>query len=852
MSIPSWLRSLQLALAPRRQRRPRVRKAGAKPSRPRLETLEDRTVPSTVTWVGGTTGDWDTAANWQDSNGVHRLPGARDDAVITTANTTVTHTSGASERVKSLTTGTTDTLNWSSGTLKIAQASSLSGAVNLSGGTWTGAGSVTFAGPVTWNGGASMTGTGSTTLASGATLSLGGDDTNETLDGRTFNNKGTVNWLNGSSILYLNDGAVFNNVGTFNANKPFGTSPVTQYVYDGAGPSGAFNNSGTFTNAAGAGNTTEFYNTLFNNTATVTASSGTLYLQGGGADSAGTFYVPSAGTLQFGGVTALASAVGSSTTKAAGTVAFSAGTTTVTGAITDTGNFAVAINGGTADFEKSASIPYLSLTNGTLTGSAAVTVTATSGTALTWNGGASMTGTGSTTLGSGATMSLGGDGTAETLDSRTFINKGTANWLAGSYILYLNDGAVFSNAGTFNANTPNGTSPATQYFYNGAGPSGAFNNPGKFTNAAGAGNTTEFYYTLFNNTGTVTVSSGTLYLQGGGTDSAGTFYVPSAGTLQFGGVTALASAVGSSTSQAAGTLAFSAGTTTVTGAINSTASFTVAINGGTADFEKAVSFPHLSLTSGTLTGSAAVTVTATSGTALTWNGGASMTGTGSTTLATGATMSLGGDGTAETLDGRTFNNQGTVNWLAASSILYLNDGAVFNNAGTFNANKPNGTSPATQYVYDGAGPSGAFNNSGTFTNAAGTGNTTEFYNTLFNNTATVTASSGTLYLQGGGTDSAGTFYVPSAGTLQFGGVTALASAVGSSTSQAAGTLAFTAGTTTVTGAINSTGNFTVAINGGTADFETPQSFPYLSLTSGTLTGSAAVTVTATSGTAVTW
>ncbi len=584
---------------------------------------------------------------------------------------------------------------------------------------------------------------------------------------------------------------------------------------------------------------------MFNNTGTVNVNTGTLYLQGGGNDSAGSFVVPAAGTLEFGGgVTTLASAVGK-----AGTLAFNAGTTTVTGTITGTGSFTIAISGGIVDLEKAESTPILNLSGGTLTGSAAVTVTKTTGTALTWSGNSTMSGTGSTTLAAGATMSLGGAGASETLDGRTFDNQGTVNWLAGSYALYLDDGAQFDNkAGAkFNANAPSGT---TQYIDNNGGSAGTFANAGTFTNAPGAGDLTEFYDTLFNNTGTVNVNTGTLYLQGGGNDSAGTFLVPAAGTLQFGaGVTALAGAIGTTTTKAAGTVAFSGGITTLTSTITGTTSFTIKINGGIADFEKPVSIPILNLTGGTLTGSAAVTVTATTGTALTWNGSATMSGTGSTTLAAGATMSLGGDGTAENLDGRTFNNRGTVNWLTGSYLLYLSDGALFSNTGTFNANA---TSSTTQSIYN-SGSSGTFANAGTFNNAPGAGNTTEFYNTLFNNTGTVNVNTGTLALLGGGNDSAGTFFVPTAGTLLFeGGVTALASAIGTTTTTAAGTVAFSAGTTTVTGTITAAGNFTIAISGGIVNVEKPVSIPILDLTGGTLTGSAAVTVTATTGTALTW
>lgn len=42
-----------------------------------LEQLEDRTVPSTITWTAGD-GDWGNGANWSGGN----VPGPADDAVI--------------------------------------------------------------------------------------------------------------------------------------------------------------------------------------------------------------------------------------------------------------------------------------------------------------------------------------------------------------------------------------------------------------------------------------------------------------------------------------------------------------------------------------------------------------------------------------------------------------------------------------------------------------------------------------------------------------------------------------------------------------------------------------------------
>jgi hypothetical protein len=68
-------------------------------SRPELLELESRTLLSAVTWLNPAGGDWDTVANWDAG----RLPAATDDASIPFAGITVTHATGASDSVHSLT-----------------------------------------------------------------------------------------------------------------------------------------------------------------------------------------------------------------------------------------------------------------------------------------------------------------------------------------------------------------------------------------------------------------------------------------------------------------------------------------------------------------------------------------------------------------------------------------------------------------------------------------------------------------------------------------------------------------------------------------------------------------------------
>src|SRR5438445_7263480 len=89
MTVATWLRPLKAALTRTAPRRP-IR--NAPPRRLRLEALEDRTVPATITWVNPAGGDWGTPSNWSGGT----VPGAADDAVINLGanDFTVTHSAG--------------------------------------------------------------------------------------------------------------------------------------------------------------------------------------------------------------------------------------------------------------------------------------------------------------------------------------------------------------------------------------------------------------------------------------------------------------------------------------------------------------------------------------------------------------------------------------------------------------------------------------------------------------------------------------------------------------------------------------------------------------------------------------
>src|SRR5579884_2092323 len=81
----------------------------------RLEALEDRTLPATITWINTQGGSWNVTSNWD----LNRLPAAGDDVVIPAlgSGVAVTHASG-SDTVQSVTSGGNMVLSNSS-TLKV-------------------------------------------------------------------------------------------------------------------------------------------------------------------------------------------------------------------------------------------------------------------------------------------------------------------------------------------------------------------------------------------------------------------------------------------------------------------------------------------------------------------------------------------------------------------------------------------------------------------------------------------------------------------------------------------------------------------------------------------------------------
>jgi len=134
---------------------------------------------------------------------------------------------------------------------------------------------------------------------------------------------------------------------------------------------------------------------------------------------------------------------------------------------------------------------------------------------LIWKTG-TMTGTGTTTVADELTMDHG----HVSLDGRTLRNEGTATVLRN---MALANGAVFDNYGIFDV--PGDASQAVTG-------NGTFNNYGTFQRSAGTGVSDLTSGVVFNNSGTLDLQGGILYLRGGGT-SSGQFSVAAGAQLWF-------------------------------------------------------------------------------------------------------------------------------------------------------------------------------------------------------------------------------------------------------------------------------------------------------------------------------
>jgi hypothetical protein len=312
------------------------------------------------------------------------------------------------------------------------------------------------------------------------------------------------------------------------------------------------------------------------------------------------------------------------------------------------------------------------------------------------------------------------------LNERTLNNAGIALWRSDG-------GSIgFGNAAVFN-NLAGATCLVESDAIFGGDPSAVFNNAGTFIKRSSSG--TAQIGVLFNNTGTVTVETGTLNLGGGG-DDFGTLSVAPAATLLVTGRSYIIHSV--CLVEGGGTFQLGGGRQGPTGNVTVNGTYTVAntfLSNGTINFGSDISVTRLTLDAAQLMGTGNVTVTA----ALNWTGG-SMRGLGTTTSI--GTLNL--SGTPKDLnDRRVLFNAGTATWtgteilrirngaeltnLAGASFLIVNDAALL------------GTTAAGDVL-------GSFLNQGTLSKQASSGTTTIVID--FKNAGTVDVQTGALSISG--------------------------------------------------------------------------------------------------------
>ncbi len=313
------------------------------------------------------------------------------------------------------------------------------------------------------------------------------------------------------------------------------------------------------------------------------------------------------------------------------------------------------------------SLHGLSLSGGTLTGTATVDVSGS----LTWEGGG-MEGSGSTVIDAGATASLSN---VYIEGSRVVVNEGTATY--GSNTFTMSESGVFDNAGTFKANAEG--SPPVFRVRTGTP---KIVNTGLLEKTTGSG-TTEIGIP-FESDGTIDGASGELRFFSGTEVALG-------GSVLEGSIENFATTTAGDLKASNATLILAGGSFSVQG--GSTATI------GTLE---------LTTASGVLTGAGTVDVSG----SLTTNYGV-MKGSGKTVVLPGATATLGNTYLEEA---RALVNEGTTTY--SSGDFSMSGTAEVKNLATFKANAES-TPPDFRIGAEGGTP--RIVNSGVFEKTSGTG-----------------------------------------------------------------------------------------------------------------------------------
>ncbi|MBX7105964.1 MAG: hypothetical protein K1X57_17915, partial [Gemmataceae bacterium] len=647
----------------------------------RLQELESRTVPASVFWTGGgSSGNWHDPLNWSSNPS---LPANGDDVTIATA-TTVTFT-GSTPAVNLNSLDCNAPFALSGSTLSIgAGGGSFNSGWSQSSGTLSGTGTITLNSAGLWTGG-TWSGTGTTVIAAGKSLKIDSSTTAPSINNRVVQNLGSTTWVaTGGAPQNINtgdggwtnfSGSLFDVQANTNWVNVFGSTATPVTTNAGA----------SLTRTVGTG--TARFDGPFNNDSTVTVSTGTLQL-GGGGTSTGKFSLT-------------------------GSLLVSANTLTLNAGANVTGSGTMTLGSATLKVNSSVNIdsPF-SQTAGQVTGVGPLNLTKTA----TWTGGSQL-GPGVTVIPAGATWTL--DTSTNTLqsNSRTVDISGAVTWLAtgGSpQSMQTGDGGWnIKTGGQFDIQTNN---TWVHGFGSGATPI-TVDSGGKLLRTAGSA--TASIQGAVNNYGTVQVTSGTLQINGGGT-STGTYNV--ATEVKFNGGTSTWAAGANSTG--AGKITLGSATLTASGAAT--------IDSG---FEQ---------TTGLLTGAGPWNL---NGKSL-WTGG-QQTGPGVTVISASGLWTLDSTVSSLPLNGRTVNLSGAATWIATGVSpqgLLTGDGAWnIKTGGSFDIQ----ANTSWSYGYGSGGTPINVEAGGLLLRT--TGSATATLQGPLNNSGTVTISSGTLRAIAGGT-----------------------------------------------------------------------------------------------------
>jgi fibronectin-binding autotransporter adhesin len=499
----------------------------------------------TVQWYAGT----------NTVSGTYNITGATKCQSTTTIGTSITSTGDI------VMTGGTLTLN-SAGAISVPT-------LTMNGGTLAGNAPINITGSaMTWTGGI-VGGTGLMTIPNTTTTTINGGCT---IDTRTVNNAGPMNFT-GGSYMYFQTNAVLNNSGIIDIQGDGGL------YQSGAIGTTTVNNSGTIKKSGGASGSTFSVPITLQSGGQFLIQASIAYL--GNITSTGGTLNAASGTTAYFYYTTAATFDSASTISGTGTLQNGAGTNSIAGNVTTP----ILMSGGTLSINSATtqSVPTLTMQGGTLSGSGTLAVT---GAAMTWTGGI-VGGTGTLSIPNASVVTVSG---VVYLDNRTLTNAGTITFTGGNY-LYLQNNAVLNNSGTIDF-------PGDSAIYlSGAAGTTMVNDSGTIKKSAG----TTSYFTApltLQSGGQFLVQSGTVYF-GNITGSGGTLNI-SSGAVAYLYYTTAAAFDASTTISGAGTLQNGAGTNSIAGTTTSPLN----VSGGTLSINSAAtqSIPVLTMSGGTLNG----------------------------------------------------------------------------------------------------------------------------------------------------------------------------------------------------------------------------------------------------------